>query len=351
MIKKELFGTLPCGCEVYSYTLENNSIVSVSILNYGGIIKNIFVKDKNGVAADVIGGFDVLEGYLTSGGYQGALIGRIGNRIGKAKFTLDGKEYTLYKNDGNNSLHGGQYGFNAKIWDVVECGTDDEPSLVLTYVSPDGEEGYPGVLTVKVTYTLTAEGGVSIHYEAETDKTTIVNLTNHAYFNLGGLDAGVIDDHVLWMDCDRINSVDSELIPDGKLIDVTGTPYDFRNSHRVGDGFGSDEPMLSACGGYDHNFCFANADGSIKLRVTAKDPKSGRELKMYTDQPCVQLYTGNMINVNDHVFKNNIAQYTHCAFCLETQAMPDSINHEGFTNVILRPGEKYDTTTVYVFGN
>ena len=351
MIQKELFGKLPCGCEVYSYTLTNDSITSVCILNYGGIVKNIWVKDKNGVAADVICGFDTLDGYLTSAGYQGALIGRIGNRIGGAKFTLEGKEYQLYKNDGNNSLHGGEKGFNAKIWNVAESGNEEEPALVLTYVSPDGEENYPGTLSVKVTYTLIKTGALSIHYEAETDKTTIVNMTNHAYFNLAGFDAGVIDDHMMWLACDKINSLDNELIPDGKLIDVTGTPYDFRTERRVGDGFGADYPMMKEFGGYDNNFVIENFDGKYALYGSIRDPKSGRKLKLYTDQPCIQVYTGNMINLTDCAFKKNVPQYKHCAICLETQCMPDSINHPGFTNTVLKPGEKYDTTTTFAFEN
>ncbi len=351
MIKKELFGKLPCGCEVYSYTLSNNSITSACILNYGGIIKNIWVADKKGEIADVVCGFDNINGYLTSGGYQGALIGRIGNRIGGAKFTLEGKEYNLYKNDGNNSLHGGKDGFNAKIWNVIEADSDTEPSLILTYTSPDGEENYPGTLTVKVTYTLSKNGALSIHYEAETDKTTIVSLTNHSYFNLAGYEAGPVDNLVLQLDCDKINSLDNELIPDGKLIDVDGTPYDFRKAKKVGDGFGADYPMMKEFGGYDNNFVFADQNGKYIKRGSLEDTNSGRKLDLYTDQPCVQIYTGNMINVNDPAFKNNVKQYTHCAVCLETQSMPDSINHPGFTNTVLKPGEKYDTTTTFAFFN
>ncbi len=351
MIKKELFGKLPCGCEVYSYTLSNDSITSACILNYGGILKNIWVADKKGVKADVICGFDNINGYLTSGGYQGALIGRIGNRIGGAKFTLEGKEYNLYKNDGNNSLHGGKDGFNAKIWNVIEADSDTEPSLILTYTSPDGEENYPGTLTVKVTYTLSKNGALTIHYEAETDKTTIVSLTNHSYFNLAGYEAGPVDNLVLQLDCDKINSLDNELIPDGKLIDVEGTPYDFRKAKNVGAGFGADYPMMKEFGGYDNNFIFTNQNGKYIKRGSLEDPKSGRKLDLYTDQPCVQVYTANMINANDPAFKNDVKQYTHCAVCLETQSMPDSINHPGFTNTVLKPGEKYDTTTTFAFFN
>lgn len=355
MITKSLFGNVLRGTndahEVYAYTLMNESNVSVCVLNYGGIIKNIWVKDKNGEVADVVGGFDSVDSYLKSGGYQGALIGRTGNRIGNAKFTLEGVTYELYKNDGNNSLHGGKEGFDQKIWGVEMIDSADEPSLVLRYVSPDMEENYPGTLKVKVTYTLKKEGALSIHYEAETDKTTIVNLTNHAYFNLGGLAAGVVDDHKLWLDADKINSLDSELIPDGKLIDVENTPYDFRTAKTLGEGFAADYPMIKEFGGYDNNFCFADYDGKVKLRAVLEDPKSGRVMKCYTDQPCVQIYTANMVNPEDPAFKNGIKQYKHCAVCLETQCMPDSINHDGFTNVVLNPGEKYDTTTIYAFEN
>ncbi len=351
MITKELFGKLPSGEEVYSYTLSNGSITTACILNYGGIIKNICVKDKNGVAADVVCGFDSIDGYLTSGGYQGALIGRVGNRIGGAKFTLDGVEYNLYKNDGNNTLHGGKNGFNAKIWDVVEANSNTEPTLILTYVSPDGEENYPGTLTVRVTYTLSRNGALSIYYEAETDKATIVNLTNHSYFNLAGYEAGPVDDLVLQLDCDKINGIDSELIPNGQLIDVAGTPYDFRIAKKIGEGFASDHPMMKELGGYDNNFVFADFNGKYVKRGSLEDKKSGRKLDLYTDQPCVQVYSGNMINVNDPSFKNNVKQYTHCAVCLETQAMPDSINHPDFTNTVLRPGEKYSTITTFAFFN
>ncbi len=349
-ITKTLFGKLPCGCPVDAYVLENGTCLSVQILSYGGIISNMWVKDASGNVADVICGYDCMEGYLTSGGYQGALIGRVGNRIGGGKFTLEGKEYTLFCNDGDNSLHGGNKGFNAKIWDVEEV-DGEEPTLVLTYVSADGEEGYPGKLSVKVTYTLTKKAGLSIHYEATTDKTTIVNMTNHAYFNLAGYQNGAVDKQELWLDCDKVNAVDSALLPNGELIDVTGTPYDFRHTLTMGDGFADSHPMMQEFGGYDNNFFFAEYDGSVKLRGCLKDPVSGRTMKMFTDQPCVQVYTANMINTDDHPFKAGVKQYTHCGICLETQAMPNSINLPGFEDaVILKVGEKYDTTTVYQFG-
>ena len=348
-IEKKLFDKCPCGADVYAYTLKNASGTSVRILNLGGILANIWVKDKNGEAADVICGFDSVESYLTSGGYQGALIGRYGNRIGDATFTLDGKTYELFRNNGKNHLHGGENGFNRKIWNVIESGSEEEPALILTYVSPDGEENYPGTLTVTVTYTLTVKGALSIRYMAMTDKATILNLTNHSYFNLSGYQNGNIGSHTLWMDADAINGLGEGLIPDGTIVPVEGTAYDFRTEKSVAEAFEADHPMVKEFGGFDNNFIFTAYNGLMKLRATLKHPASGRKMNMYTNQPCVQLYTANMINEQDPPFKGNVPQSKHCALCLETQAMPDSINHPGFTNVVLRPGEVYDYTTVYEF--
>jgi len=348
-ITKELFGRCPCGSEVYAYTLTNSSSVSYRVLNYGGIIVNIWVKDTNGKVEDVICGYDTLEGYLSSGGYQGALIGRFGNRICRGKFTLDGVEYQLYTNNGANHLHGGKNGFNKKIWSVKESGTDKEPSLILTYVSPDGEESFPGTLTVTVIYTLTEKGGLSIRYLAMTDKATVLNLTNHAYFNLSGYQNGDVGTHTLWMDASHVNEVDKQLIPTGNILPVDETPYDFRNTMLLSDGFAADHPMIQSCNGYDNNFVFTGYDYTMKLRAVLKHPASGRVMRMFTNQPCVQIYTSNSVNAKDHPFKNNVPQTIHGGICLETQAMPDSINHPGFTNVVLRPGETYDRTTVYEF--
>lgn len=350
-ITKKSFGKKPCGCPVDAYVLENGSCLSVQILNLGGILTNMWVKNAAGEVADVICGFDNVDGYLTSGGYQGALIGRVGNRLANGKFTLEGKEYTLFCNDGPHSLHGGKNGFNAKLWDVEPMDDAKNPALVLTYVSKDGEEGYPGTLTVKVTYTLLEEGALSIHYEATTDKTTIISMTNHSYFNLAGYANGVVDDHMLWLDCDRINAVDSNLLPDGNFIDVTGTPYDFRTEKKLGEGFADPYPMMQEFGGYDNNFLFCGESKAVELRGILRDPASGRTMKMYTDQPCVQIYTANMIDTNDPAFKNGVQQYKHCGVCMETQAMPNSINLPGFEgNMILQAGDKYDKTTIYQFG-
>ena len=346
-VTKKSFGKMPCGCPVDAYILENDSCLSVQILNLGGIITNMWVKNAAGEIADVVCGFDTVDAYLTSGGYQGALIGRVGNRIANGKFTLEGKEYSLFCNDGPNTLHGGKVGFNAKLWDAEVL----NDALVLTYVSKDGEEGYPGTLTVKVTYTLLPNGALSIHYEAETDKTTIISMTNHAYFNLGGYDSGVVDEHTLWLDCNLINAVDANLLPDGNFIDVTGTPYDFRTEKKLGEGFADPYAMMQEFGGYDNNFMFSSEVKAVELRGILKDPKSGRTMKMYTDQPCVQIYTANMINTEDPAFKNGVKQYRHCGVCMETQAMPNSINLPKFADMmILKAGDKYDTTTIYQFG-
>jgi len=228
---------------------------------------------------------------------------------------------------------------------------DRAPALILHYVSPHLEENFPGELFVTVTYTLTEEGGLSIQYHAISDRATPVNLTNHAYFNLGGFDSGPIYDHTLWLDADRINSLNSQLIPDGSFIDVEGTPYDFRKEKSLGEGIHSDYGMIVDFQGYDNNFCFATPTGALALRAVLRHPDSGRTMKTYTDRPGVQIYTANMINPKDHPFKNGVPQRKHCAVCLETQAMPDSVNHTHFSDVILRPGDVYNSTTVYLFEN
>ncbi len=348
-IQKELFGKLPCGCEVIAYTLTNDSPTSVRVMNLGGTLLNIWAKDKGGNAADVICGYDSVEDYRVSSGYQGALIGRYGNRIGDATFVLDGEIYHLYKNDGPNHLHGGKSGFDKKLWNVREAGTEAEPALILTMVSPDGEESYPGTLTVTVIYTLTKTGALSIRYLAMTDKPTILNLTNHSYFNLSGYENGNVGSHTLWMDADSINGLKAGLIPDGTILPVDGTPYDFRREKSVGEAMAADHPMVREFNGFDNNFIFADYDGELRHRATLRHPASGRVMRVYTDQPCVQLYTANMIDENGRPFKGGVPQRKHCALCLETQAMPDSINHAGFTDVVLLPGEAYDRTTIYEF--
>ena len=351
MIKKELFGSLPNGTEVYAYTLSNNSIVSARIIDYGGIVVNLWVKDSQGNTADVVCGFDDIESYLNAGGNHGALIGRVCNRIGNSKFTLDGVEYQLFPNDGKNSLHGGEIGFNQKMWSVVENDSDTEPAIELTYVSPDMEENYPGNLTVKVTYSLTSDGGLSMAYKATTDKKTIVNLTNHNYYNLAGYNSGKISDQIMWIDADRINEIDEELIPTGIFTNVEGTVYDFRTPKPIGKHFG-DPALKKQNGGYDNNYIINDFDdNTIKLAATLYDPKSGRKMEVWTNQPCVQIYTCNGVDEDAIPFKNNVQQIINSSVCFETQKMPDSINHKGFTDITLAPGELYDYTTIYKFSN
>lgn len=350
MIIKEHFGVSPCGSEVYAYTLENDSIVSAKISNFGGTIISLWVKDKEGNKHDVVCGFDSIEGYLTSGGYQGAVIGRVTNRISNSKFNLDGKEYDLYPNCGTFTAHGGKIGFNKRVWGVKAV-DGDEPALILTYVSPDLEENYPGTLVVTVTYTLTAEGALSVKYEAYTDKKTIINLTNHAYFNLEGYETASIADQIMWIDADRMNEQDFDIIPTGNIISVKGTPYDFTSPKAIGRDFDSDPDMEKQNGGYDNNFVFNNYDGTLKKRCVLKAPVNGLEMTVYTDQPCVGVYTSNMMNPEDPAFKGGVKQQRRCAVCFETQKMPDAVNHPEFTDTTLLPGDLYEHHTVFAFKN
>ena len=349
-IKKKLFGVLADGREVYSYTLRNSNGMKVKILSYGGVIAQIKVPDKNGCFTDVVGGYDCLDSYVNADGYQGALIGRWGNRIAKGKFTLEGKDYSLFINNGENHLHGGEFGFNAKVWDVTEK-DGAEPELVLHILSPDGDEGYPGNLDLTVTYKLSCENGLSIRYVATTDKTTVVNLTNHAYFNLSGYASGSIHPLILWMDADTYLPTDEGLIPTGEIRPVDGTPFDFRTPKAVGTDINADDEDLKIAGGYDHCFNFAGGktDEPVK-RAELYDPSSGRVMEVYTNQPCVQFYSGNFLNNEKFPFKGGYKQSLQTLMCLETQHMPDSVNHDNFTNCVLKPGEVYDFTTEYRFG-
>lgn len=347
-IKKSIFGVTKEGVEITAYELSNDTKVSFEFIDLGGTIVSINAPDKNGIVADVALGYDDPDSYLTCGGYTGALIGRYGNRIGGAKFTLDGKTYELYKNDGNNHLHGGKVGYDRKMWDVKVVSDGNEPECELHYLSPDGEEGYDGNLDMYVTYKLTSNGGLYIRYNATTDKKTVLNLTNHAYFNLGGYDNDDILGHELMIASDTISEVDSELIPTGKMIKVEGTEFDFRQPKQIGRDINSDHVQLKYGQGYDHNYILDNG-GKVELCAVARDPESGRTMKVYTNQPCVQLYTGNCIDVTESPYKHGSPKRKFAGFCLETQHMPDSPNHPDFTDTTLCPGETYDYTTVYEF--
>lgn len=350
MITKELFGNKPCGCEVYSYTLTNSKNASVKIITLGGTLVSIKVPDKNGVTADVICGYDDVDSYLNNSGYQGALIGRFGNRIDNSCFTLDGIEYKLYNNEKNNHLHGGKEGFDKKIWDAASWQIGDTMFLELSYFSKDMEEGYPGNLKVKVLYSFDDDNKLSINYKATTDKKTVLNLTNHAYFNLGGYDSGRIENHSLWIDSDKITEVNENLIPTGRELLVENTPFDFRTEKLIGKDINDDNELLRIGQGYDHNFILNN-NGKIKHIATLKDTASERTMKVYTNQPCVQIYTANCINEEESAFKANFPQKKRCAVCLETQHSPDAPNHSNFQSSVLDVGELYDYTTVFKFEN
>ena len=348
-IEKKPFGSVD-GHDVDVYTLTNDSGMSADIITLGGAIQRLMVPDRRGELCDIVGGYDNLRSYVEGDGYQGALVGRFGNRICKGKFTLDGKEYTLFCNNGENHLHGGKVGFSHKIWDAVASIDEDGCCLELSYTSPDGEEGYPGTLTVNVRYKLTKDNALSISYRATTDKKTILNLTNHTYFNLGGYASGKVFDHIMQIDAESFLETDAGLIPTGNIIPVENTPFDFREPKTIGRDFDlSFEPMRLA-GGYDHCMNFVKRDKPMaKPRVTVWEEKSGRVMEVYTDMPCVQFYSGNFLNNPDHPHKSGYPQGLQNAFCLETQKMPDAINHDSFTDCTLDVGEVYESTTVSKF--
>lgn len=348
-IEKKYFGTTG-GQIVDKYTMTVDSGMSVSIITFGGAINKLLVPDRNGKLTDIVGGYDDLIDYVEGDGYQGALIGRWGNRICKGKFTLDGKEYDLYINNGVNHLHGGKVGFSHKVWDAEARVCEDGCELSLTYVSADGEEGYPGTLTVNVVYKLSQDNALSLTYTATTDKKTVLNLTNHTYFNLGGFASGKIFDHEMWMDSESFLETDDTLIPTGNMIPVAGTPFDFSTPKTIGENFDLSYEPIRIAGGFDHCVNFTEKDDPMaEARVRVYEPGSGRVMEVYTDQPCVQFYSGNFLKNPDHPFKGGYPQAVQNMFCLETQKMPDSVNHPEFTDCTLDVGETYLHRTVYKF--
>lgn len=341
----ESFGKLPSGEEVRIYTLKNANGMEARIMTYGGAVVSLKTPDRDGNMADVVLGFDDLAGYLGDEPYFGALIGRYGNRIGGAKFELDGKLYTLVANDGPNSLHGGKKGFDKVNWKVESAGAQ---SLGLSYVSADGEEGYPGQLKVKVTYTLTDHNELRLDYEAVTDKPTVLNLTNHSYFNLKDGGASLILDHVLTLNADRFTPVDKTLIPTGELRPVEGTPFDFRQPTRIGARIDADNEQIRYAGGYDDNWVINRTGDGLIPAATVYEPTTGRVMEVLTTQPGVQFYTGNFLD-GTLIGKGGTAYARRSALCLETQHFPDSPNHPKFPSTVLRPGETYSSTTIYRF--
>jgi len=337
-ITRSDFGMTKDGQAVDLYTLTNGTL-TVKIMTYGGIITEVHAPDRGGKSADVVLGFSNLDRYVAGHPFFGAIAGRVANRIGKARFTLDGKEYKLAANNGPNTLHGGNVGFDKKVWDAEPVDTKDGPSLRLQYVSPDGEEGFPGTLTAIVTYTLTNEDELKIDYKATTNNPTIVNLTNHSYFNLAGDGNGTVLDHELMINADNYTPFDPTQIPTGEIKPVAGTPLDFRKPTPIGARIDQVEG-----GGYDHNFVL----NGMKPAVRVKEPKSGRVMEMTTTEPGVQFYTGNFLD-GSLTGKGGTVYKQYTGFCLEAQHFPDSVNHPNFPSAILQPGKTYTQTTVYKF--
>jgi aldose 1-epimerase len=347
-IEKKEYGTTPAGQKVDVYILKNQKGMEVNIMTYGGIITSLKVPNKAGVSEEVVIGFNNLEQYTKDNPYFGALIGRFGNRIAKGKFTLDGKEYKLAANNGKNALHGGPEGFHRVIWTAEEAKGGDVATLKLKYLSKDMEEGYPGNLTVFVTYTLNNDNSLDVLYEATTDKKTIVNLTQHSYFNLSSDFTKPILDHEITIDADKLVPVDADLIPTGKLTDVTNTPFDFRKAKTVGKDIEAKDDQIKKGLGYDHCWVLNNQDKGERFAASAYDPTSGRLLEVYTDQTGIQFYSGNFLDGT--LPMRNGGTYAHrTGFCLETQHYPDAPNQKDFPSTVLSPGENYKTKTTFKF--
>lgn len=347
-ITKSEFGTTPEGDNVDRYTLKNESGMAVDIITYGGIITSLKAPDRRGVSEDVVLGFPTLGKYIESSPYFGALIGRYGNRIAGGEFSLDGEKYTLARNDGPNHLHGGENGFDKVVWKASEKTDVKSASLVLTYVSEDGEEGYPGNLDVRVTYTLNQDNSLDIRYEATTDKKTVVNLTNHSYFNLSGDFSRTILDHVLEIPADGYLPVDKGLIPTGLIQPVSGTPFDFREAKEIGKDINADDEQIKAGKGFDHCWVLNNQETAMSLAARAYHPESGRVLEVYTTEPGIQFYSGNFLD-GTLPAKNGGTYAQRSGFCLETQHYPDSPNQSDFPSVVLNPGERYTSKTTFKF--
>ena len=340
--EENLYGKTVDGKEVQIFTLTNNSGTVAKLTNYGAILVSLETADKNSKIADVTLGFDTLDGWVKSNDpYFGTTVGRVANRTAKGRFTLDDNEYDLAVNNGPNHLHGGIKGFDKVVWDAKLTSTEDEASVKFTYLSSDGEEGYPGNLTASVTYTLSNANELTISYEAITDKATPINLTNHTYWNLAGHDGGTVFDHELTINADSHTPVDEDLIPTGEIASVKDTPLDFTSPKPIGTD-------IESAGGYDHNYVINDSGGELTLAATVRCPSTGRVMEVHTTQPGVQLYTANFLD-GSITGKNGFSYQKQGAFCLETQHYPDSINQPKFPSVVLRPGEVYSEKTMHKF--
>jgi aldose 1-epimerase len=347
-VTQAVFGKTPAGETIDIFTLVNAHGVEMRVISYGGILTSLKVPDRNGRVDDIVLGFDSLDGYVKNPPYFGAIVGRYGNRIAKGRFRLDGKTYALATNNGPNHLHGGIKGFDKVVWRGEPFKNGGAAGVVFTHTSPDGDEGYPGALSMRVTYTLNDRDEVVIDYEATTDMATPVNLTHHSYFNLAGDGSRDVLDHVLTLDAGRYTPVDANLIPTGEIASVEGTPFDFRKPAPIGGRIGQDDPQLKKGNGYDHNFVLALTGNGLVHAAHVMEPTTGRVLDVSTTEPGVQFYTGNFLDgsltgKSGHVYKQRYG------FCLETQHFPDSPNQPGFPSTILRPGQTYHSKTVYAF--
>ena len=342
------FGKTTAGQAVQLYTLTNARGMQVTITNYGGIVTSVLVPDRRGRLGDVVLGYDNVGGYIKNSPYFGALVGRYANRIAKGKFTLDGKHYTLAVNNGVNSLHGGKVGFDKEVWKATPMHARNSAGLGLDLTSPDGEEGYPGTLKVHVTYTLTNDDALHIDYRATTDKDTVLNLTNHSYWNLSGAGSGTILDEQMMLNANRYTPIDPTSIPLGPLPPVAGTPFDFRTPHVIGARIDAKNTQLKNGAGYDHNFVVNHHGPGLALAAQVYAPKTGRVMTVYTTQPGIQFYTGNFLD-GTTVGKGGKAYHKREALALETQHYPDSPNQPQFPTSELKPGQVYHQTTVYKF--
>lgn len=346
-ISKQPFGQTKDGTPVSLYTLRNAKGAEARICNYGGLVISLKVPDRKGHLDDVVLGYDNLDDYLKDSPFFGAMVGRYGNRIAKGKFTLDGKSYTLAINNGPNALHGGIKGFDKQVWDAtIQVTPDSPPSLELRYVSKDGEEGYPGTLSVTAVYTLTDDNALKLEYTATTDKDTVVNLTQHSYFNLSG--KGDILNHLVMIRADKFTPVDETLIPTGELRPVEGTPFDFRKPTAIGARINQDDQQLKFGGGYDHNWIINKPLGKLGLAARVYDPASGRVLEVLSSEPGLQFYTGNFLD-GKLKGKGGWAYTRRCAFCMEPQHYPDSPNQPNFPPVVLKPDQIYKNTIIFRF--
>lgn len=342
------YGTTANGISVEQYTLTNADNMEVKIITYGGIITALNVPDRHGKPANVALSFNDLASYEGHHPYFGAIVGRYANRIANAQFTLDGKTYNLPVNNGTNGLHGGLKGFDKQVWSAETAQDESSVSLILHYLSVDGEEGYPANLSVRVTYTLTDANELHINYHATTDAPTVVNLTNHTYFNLEGEGAGNVENHVISINADHYTPVNENLIPTGEIAPVAGTPFDLRQPVRVGDRIRDGHAQMLLARGYDHNYVLNQADDGLTLAATVTDSVSGRVLQVFTSEPGMQFYTGNSIT-GALVGASGVTYRQTDGLCLETQHYPDSPNQPNFPSTVLRAGEVYDSTTVFAF--